>query len=208
MATKDRRVVQDKITVRVFSYSYRKFLKRTEGGAILDDEWHLDFWDGNFLCLTRLGLNLEYRRLFIRGYFLSFCLAWRWRHALDFWLCLCHLSQEAEFGATVCKGQNIPIFEIGFLGLFTIDQSAVGAVVDQLEAVAFSCDLGMFAGNNREIFRELHLARRMAANRDNRFRELLDFTFQRPMYMNKLHNNEGWTFHMMNASVPKFGGNP
>jgi hypothetical protein len=198
MVIKDCRMVQYKTTVRIFPNCYRKLSKRLKRWAILNDQCHLNSLDGDLVCMPWFRLGVGRGRLLIPR---DFGFSWRarrwWTHDLRF--AFRHLRQKADLWSAFCKHQDIPVFKIGILHLFSIQKCPVSAVVQQSKTVAFSDDLSMFPGNNGYVFRELDMVGRISADGDRRFGELLDFTFQGSLDMNKLDDNGRHTFHLLNT---------
>ncbi|MDY6952471.1 MAG: hypothetical protein SWE60_13235, partial [Thermodesulfobacteriota bacterium] len=107
--------------------------------------------NGNFLLLARYRFGLGHKGLFVKGCWGCFGWPWGWGKALHFSLALHHFGEEADFGPPLCKGDYVSIFQIPLLNLFSIDERAVGAMVNQLLAVAFSNDLSMFSGDKGQV---------------------------------------------------------
>jgi hypothetical protein len=106
------------------------------------------------------------------------------------------LGQEANLGSSLFgKGDNIPAFKEGFFNPFSVYKSPIATVVNQSELIPFPNDFRVVAGNNGQIGWEAQMAGRIAADRNDGVRKLLNLTLQRPQDVNKLDNNHGWSLH-------------
>jgi hypothetical protein len=116
-------------------------------------------------------------------------------------LSVADLRQKADFGTTFGEHEHIAIFEISFRYPLAIDIGAIGALIDELETVAFANNAGVNARECHHLFRELDLAVRMAAHSNFAFRQLLYLTLKRALHVYELNRDKRNTAHGRNSIV-------
>ena len=105
------------------------------------------------------------------------------------------LRQETDLRPPGGKLQDIPAFQVSVRYPFPVHQRAVGAVVDQFEPVAFTDDVRLFPGDDREIRGEPDVAGGVSPDGDVPMRKLLDLSFQWTRDVNELDNDNRGAIH-------------
>ena len=186
--------VENEFTLRAFSDRDRQFPERADGGAELNHQRGGGFLDRD------LPRFLPHRRG--PGFF-----PWNGsrgdREGLDGDLLpggqrnipLPNLRQETDLRPPGGKLQDIPAFQGSVLDPFSVHQRAVGAVIDQLEPVAFTDDIRLFPGDDGEIRGEPDVAGGVSPDGDLPMRKLLDLSFQWTRDVNELDNDNRGAIH-------------